>query len=287
MKKCPACGEINSDDAKFCDACGADLTWVPIEVAAPTGGPEPAPAAAPEAAASASPLEIPPVEAPVAPPAYAPPAPPVYAPTAPPMYAPPAMPAPVAVAARTGNKWMPLVLGVVAVALVVGGYFAYTTFFKGGPGSGAPVSAADYRTQALRYSNDLLSAGAGTDATAISQMGSTDPATRATAKAAWDRSLVQARAAMVSLRALVPPAEYQTMNTRILKGAAANEKILNALDPLMTKLASGTVTTAELSASPEYTAVTTILADPTWTADAADFAKAITELKSAATTTTP
>jgi hypothetical protein len=197
------------------------------------------------------------------------------------------MAAPVAVTAARGNAWMPWVIGLVVVALGIGGYFAYASVFKAGPGSGGPLSASDYRTQALKYSNDLLSAGAGTDATAISQMASTDPTTRATAKAAWDRSLAQARSAMASLRALVPPAEYQTMHARILKGVAANERILNALDPVMIKLAAGGVTSADLAGTDEYKAVTAILADTSWTADAADFAKAVTELKSAAGTTTP
>jgi len=255
MKVCPACGNGNSDAAKFCDGCGVVLASTP-------------------SAAEASPVAV--TDAPPAPPAYAPPAPPAYAPPA----------APVVAAAPTSRKaWMPWVIGLVVMVLAVGGYFGYTAFFKGGPGSGGPLSAPEYRTQALKYSNDLLSAGAGTDATAISQMASTDPTTRATAKEAWDRSLAQARAAMASIRALVPPAEYVAMQSRILKGAAANERILNALDPLMSKLAAGGVTTSEVSASAEYQAVSDILADTSWTADAADFAKALTELKSEASAT--
>ena len=50
---CPRCGELHASDARFCSACGLDLTAAPAEPeATASGGAEPAPA---EAAAAAEP----------------------------------------------------------------------------------------------------------------------------------------------------------------------------------------------------------------------------------------
>jgi hypothetical protein len=179
---------------------------------------------------------------------------------------------------RKHARWALLVVLVTLAALVAGC-----------ASSSAPLSAAEYRTKALQYSDDLLSAGAGTDAATIEQMSSPDAATRTAAKAAWDKALGEARAAMASIRALVPPAEYQAIHARIVKGVAANDKILTALDPLMAKFASGQFGSTQIATTPEYAAVSAVLQDPTFTADATDFAAAVAELKAASSepTATP
>lgn len=285
MKTCPACGHSELDGSHFCDACGADLSATPadtVAAAVPPAPEVPAPPAAPEPAVSAPPaaaaVPAPPVYAPSAPaapaaPVHAPPVPAAAPTLAPPAYAPPAMAPPVAAAPRSTN-WMPWVIGaIVVVVLAVGGYFAYTTIFSG------PMTAADYKAKALMYLGQIENAGSETSAT-LQLISSTDPAERAQANAAWDTAAAQTRTAMAGIRGLRPPAEFQSIQDRLVKGVDATEKVIVVTDTLYSMLASGEINSSSPADTPAIKAFTDVASDTTIAAALSDFTAAYNELKS-------
>jgi hypothetical protein len=175
-------------------------------------------------------------------------------------------------AAPRRNTWLPWVIGLVVVALAVGGWFAFTTF------SNAPLSAADYKTKALLYLGQMENAGSETSAT-LQLIGSTDPAERAQANAAWDAAAAQTRTAMAAIRALRPPAELQSIHDRLVKGLDATEKVIVVTDTLYSMLASGEITSASSSDTPAIKAFTDVANDPAVAAALSDFTAAYDELK--------
>jgi hypothetical protein len=151
-----------------------------------------------------------------------------------------------------------------------------------GCGSSGPMTAADYKAQAIKFAADMQTAGtSGPSSEAMAKLTSTDPAERATAKAAWDEAVKQTKAAMAGIRALRPPAEYQSIHDRLLKGVAASDKLLVLFDALIQKVASGELTAANIMTSPEYTAVMAIGNDTTLAADSKGFTDAMSELNAA------
>lgn len=246
MKICPTCGHSESEDAHFCDACGADLTATAAE---PTVAPAP------------------PVAAPPAPPAA-----PVYAPPAPPAYAPP-MSASVSAPAPRVNTWLPWVIGaLVLVAVIAGGFIAFKMFSSG------PMSAADYKAKAIQYLGQMESAGSETSAT-LQLIASSDPAERAKANAAWDAAASETRAAMANLRTLRPPAEMQSIHDRLIKGIDATEKVIVVTDTLYAMLASGEINSSSPADTPAIKAFTDVASDTAISAALSDLTAAYNELK--------
>lgn len=269
MKTCPACGHSEMDDSHFCGACGADLTSVapdaPAAVEPPAwAAPAPlAPPASPVVAPPAAPVEV-----------AAPPAPPAYAPPVPPAYVPPVMAPPTAAAVPGANKWMmPAVIAVIAVLVIVGGIFAYTTFFNG------PMTGADYKAKAIMYLGQMENAGSETSAT-LQLISSEDPAERAQANAAWDAAAAQTRAAMAGIRGLRPPAEMQSIHDRLIKGIDATEKVIVVTDTLYSMLASGEINSSSSADTPAIKAFTDVASDTTIGAALSDLTAAYNELKS-------
>jgi len=261
MKKCPACGHSEVDDSHFCDVCGADLTSLAPD--------------APAAAEPPAPVDQAPAESP-APPMAPPPVVPVAAaaPPAPPAYVPPVMAPPAAAAVPAGNKWvMPVVIAVVAILVIAGGIFAYTTMSSG------PMTAADYKAKAIMYLGQMESAGSETSAT-MQLISSTDAGERAQANAAWDAAAAQMRAAMAGIRGLRPPAEFQSIQDRLVKGVDATEKVIAATDTLYAMLASGEINSSSSADTPAIKAFADIESDATIGAALSDLTAAYSELKS-------
>jgi hypothetical protein len=171
------------------------------------------------------------------------------------------------------NKWlMPAVIAVAAILVIVGGYFAYNAFFA------PPMSAADYKAQVIKYT-DIMNSTGGASSDVMSQIASTDPAARATAKAAWDKVLSDTRSAMAGIRALRPPAEYASIHDRLIKGIAAADRVITAYDAFIQKVASGAITQDNASDSAEYKAIEALNNDATIEADSTGFTTALDELK--------
>jgi hypothetical protein len=175
---------------------------------------------------------------------------------------------------------MPLAIGLlVVVAVAVGVYFAFPGLFKGITDVvQGPMTAAEYKTQALKYA-DAMNATDGPSSDVGAQLTSTDPAERATAKAAWDKLLADTRASMAAMRALRPPTEYQSIHDRLMKGVAAADKLLVVLDNLVQKIASGAITQDNMEASPEYAALLAIGNDTTLATDTEAYTAALEELR--------
>jgi hypothetical protein len=175
---------------------------------------------------------------------------------------------------------MPLVLGLVVIALAVGGYFAYTTWFSGTGGGGVPMTPAAYKAKVLEYAEIMKTSGtSGPSTDAMSQLTSEDPAARADALKVWNDTIKQTRDAMNGMKALVPPAEYRSIHDRLVKGLAAADKLLVLFDGLIQKLGNGTLTSANLLDSPEYTAIMAISTDKTLEADSTGYTEALAELQ--------
>jgi hypothetical protein len=85
---------------------------------------------------------------------------------------------------------------------------------------------------------------------------------------------------------LRPPTEFESIHARIVKGIAATEKYLNALDVFVQKAASGEITLENGENSPEYQAVLAIQNDTAVAADVADYTAAVAELEGKGTTDT-
>lgn len=112
---------------------------------------------------------------------------------------------------------MPVIIGLVVVAAVVAGYFAYTTFFQG------PMSAADYKAQAIQYLGQM-------DTAATDVSGIFADSTSADAKAKFTSAATTMRGLSAKVRALRPPAEYRSLHTRLVAGLDAYETVLKAIE---------------------------------------------------------
>jgi hypothetical protein len=164
-------------------------------------------------------------------------------------------------------------MGLVVIAVVVGGYFAFTMLFSG------PMTAADYKAKAITYLGQMESAGSETSAT-LQLISSTDPAERAKANAAWDAAAAQTRAAMTAIRGLHPPAEMQSIQDRLIKGIDATEKVIAVTDTLYAMLASGEISASSDAQTPAIKAFTDLASDTSVSAALSDLTTAYGELKS-------
>jgi hypothetical protein len=167
---------------------------------------------------------------------------------------------------------MPAVIAVVAILVIAGGIFAYMTLSNG------PMTAADYKAKAIMYLGQMENAGSETSAT-LQLISSTDAGERAQANAAWDAAAAQTRAAMAGIRALRPPAEFQSIQDRLLKGIDATEKVIVVTDALYAMLASGEITASSSADTPAIKAFTDIASDTTIAAALSDLTAAYNELK--------
>jgi PPM family protein phosphatase len=181
-------------------------------------------------------------------------------------------------APRLQSRWRRLrrivvALAVVAILVIAGGIFAYTTMSSG------PMTAADYKAKAIMYLGQMESAGSETSAT-MQLISSTDAGERAQANAAWDAAAAQMRAAMAGIRGLRPPAEFQSIQDRLVKGVDATEKVIAATDTLYAMLASGEINSSSSADTPAIKAFADIESDATIGAALSDLTAAYSELKS-------
>jgi hypothetical protein len=170
------------------------------------------------------------------------------------------------------RKWLPLVYLLIVAVLGAGGFFAYAAIFQGA------MSPADYSAKAVQCIGQI-EAAFGTDASnAMSDITSTDPATRAAGKAAFDTAAKSARSAIASIRALRPPAEYKSIHDRLLAGLTVYETVIQATETYVAAAAAaGSDPTALSSAALAYS---NVFSDPNLESTMAAYQAAYEQLKS-------